>query len=199
MKLHYALSSPYVRKVMLVAHESGLSDRIELLPTTPQTIVGDVSSENPLGQIPTLITDEGVSLYDSNVIAEYLDDLGKGGLLPASGPDRWQVLKQQSLGQGMINAANLRYNETRRPEGEMSPAWITKKDNELHRTFDALEAMAKTGELSDNANMGTLTIACAIAYAGLRWPEGAWDTGRPALAAWYRKFSARPSMLATAP
>ena len=199
MKLHYALSSPYVRKVMLVAHESGLSDRIELLPTTPQTIVGDVSSENPLGQIPTLITDEGVSLYDSNVIAEYLDDLGKGGLLPASGPDRWQVLKQQSLGQGMINAANLRYNETRRPEGEMSPAWIAKKDNELHRTFDALDAMARTGKLSDNADLGTLTIACAIAYAELRWPEGAWDTGRSILAAWYKKFSARPSMLATAP
>jgi glutathione S-transferase len=199
MKLHYALSSPYVRNVMLVAHECGLVDQLELLPTTPQTIIEDVSTVNPLGQIPTLITDHDTVIYDSSVIMEYLDHLSGGGLLPLPGPARWEVLRLQATGNGIITAVNLRYNELRRPEGEQSPAWILKKDKELERTLDALETIARKGDLSSGPDMGTLTIACALAYTGLRWAEGAWQASRPELAKWFNDFEKRPSMQMTKP
>jgi glutathione S-transferase len=203
MKLHYAETSPFVHKVMLVAHECGLADQLDLRPTAPDTIIADVSADNPLGQIPTLVTDDGTVIYDSGVIMEYLDHSSGGGLLPEPGPARWRVLRNQALGQGMITAINLRYNETRRPADEQSPAWITKKDVELGRACDALEAMLTAGEdgpgLSDEADFGSLTIACALAYASRRWSEGNWSTGRPALTAWYTRFAGRPSMQATMP
>lgn len=194
MKLHYAWDSPYVHKVMLVAHECGLMDQLELLPTTVETVIEDVRGDNPLGQIPTLITDDGTVLYDSFVIMEYLDHRAGCGLLPPPGPARWLVLRHHALGHGMIDTIHLRFHEMLRPANQQSRALITKKETEARRTFEALEAEAKSARLSPEANLGTLTIACALAYAERRWSEGQWPLGRPALAAWYEHFAARPSM-----
>jgi glutathione S-transferase len=199
MKLHYALSSPYVHKVMLVAHECGLLDRIELVPTTAQTVIDDVRGDNPLGQIPTLIIDDGTVLYDSLVIMEYLNHLSASGLIPPPGPSRWPVLRNHALGQGVIDALNLRFNELRRPLNEQSPSWIAKKESETRRVLDVLEVEATAAGLSDDADFGTLTIGCGLAYADRRWPGGEWRTGRTALAAWFERFAARPSMRDTTP
>ncbi|MGO7565414.1 glutathione S-transferase N-terminal domain-containing protein, partial [Rhizobium johnstonii] len=38
---------------------------------------------NPLGKIPTLLTDDGVSIYESVAIMHYFDRLTKGGLYPS--------------------------------------------------------------------------------------------------------------------
>ena len=197
MKLHYAWNSPYVHKVMLVAHECGLVDELELLPTTPQSVIEDLRADNPLAQIPVLITDDGTILYDSLVIMEYLDHLGSGGLLPPAGAARWVVLRNHATGQGIIDAINVRVNELRRPAGEQSPGWIVKKENEAGRALDVLDAGA--GDLGQEADFGTLTVGCALAYADRRWPESNWRDGRPALAAWFERFSARPSMRDTRP
>jgi glutathione S-transferase len=199
MKLHYADSSPFVWKVMVTAHECGLAHKLELLPTTPQTIIDDVRGENPLGQIPTLMTDDGQVLYDSMVIMEYFDHVSGSGLLPPPGPRRWDVLRNQAVGQGMITAINLRFNELRRPDGEQSLAWVRKKDLELVRVLDALEKTANSADLSDQPDLGTITIACALAYTNRRWPEGNWFKDHPTLVAWYQEFARRPSMLATLP
>jgi len=199
MKLHYALSSPYVHKVMLVAHECGLLDRIELVTTTAQSVIDDVSADNPLGQIPTLITDDGTVLYDSLVIMEYLNHLSASSLIPAPGPARWSVMRNHVLGQGVIDALNLRFNELRRPAHERSPSWISKKETEALRVFDVLEAEASAAALPDDADFGTLAIGCCLAYADRRWPEGGWRSGRAALAAWFERFAARPSMRDTTP
>ena len=77
MLLRYAPNSPYVRKVMVVAIEAGLQDRIEKVITdvTPLKEFEEVARENPLVKVPSLRTDEGVSLFDSRVICEYLDSL----------------------------------------------------------------------------------------------------------------------------
>jgi len=199
MKLHYALSSPYVHKVMLVAHECGLLDRIELVTTTAQTVIDDVSVDNPLGQIPTLITDDGAVMYDSLVIMEYLNHFSASNLIPPPGPARWPVMRIHALGQGVIDALNLRFNELRRPASEQSPTWISKKEIEVLRVFDVLEAEAMAVRLPDDADFGTLTIGCCLAYADRRWPEGEWRSGRAALAAWFERFASRPSMQDTTP
>ena len=96
MKLFYALSSPFVRKCLVAAQEIGLRDRIELIPAAPSPVNRDatVVAHNPLGKIPTLITADGLVLYDSRVICEYLDDLVGGSLLPPAGPARWSALAE---------------------------------------------------------------------------------------------------------
>src|SRR5688572_8469512 len=107
MKLHWSPRSPYVRKVMIVAHETGLADSIEKM-RTPVAMTAPNKSlmrDNPLSKIPTLITDDGMVLFDSLLICEYLDSLHAGPkLFPADGAERWQALRWHALGNGMLDA-----------------------------------------------------------------------------------------------
>ena len=120
MQIHFSPASPFVRKVMVAAHELGLVDRLETLPSAAHPVNRDQSilARNPLGQVPTLVTDDGRTLYDSRVICEYLNDLGRGSLFPA-GEARWRALTEQALGDGMLAAAVLtRYESVVRPEAK---------------------------------------------------------------------------------
>src|SRR6516165_1283522 len=99
MKLRYTARSPFGRKVLVVAHEHGLVDRIELVPTSLSPVQGNdtLALENPLMKVPSLVTDDGQTLFDSPVICEYLDDMGTARkLFPAAGPARWLALRQQA-------------------------------------------------------------------------------------------------------
>src|ERR1700687_5264119 len=107
MRLRYSPTSPFVRKVMVVALETGLVERIERITTivAPTKPNEEVARENPLVKLPALTTDDGLVLYDSPVICEYLDTLHSGAtVFPASGKARWIALRQQALGDGMLDA-----------------------------------------------------------------------------------------------
>ena len=124
MKLFYAAPSPFVRKCLVAAHELGLRERIELVPASPHPVnrSAAIIAHNPLGKIPTLIDDDGTVLYDSRVICEYLNAQGDGHLIPAAGPTRWRALVEQSLGDGIMDAAVLaRYETAARPESLRKP------------------------------------------------------------------------------
>ena len=126
MKLHYSKTSPYVRKVMIVARESGLLDRLELSPQTvlPTEPNAAIAADNPLMKVPTLILDDGTALYDSRVIAEFLDSTAGGTLFPM-GPQRWAALRRQALADGILDASILiRYERTLRPPEKLFEAWV---------------------------------------------------------------------------
>jgi glutathione S-transferase len=113
MKLRYTPPSPFVRKVLVLAIEAGLRERIELVPTKPWDPGTDLPLDNPLGKVPALVTDEAGVLYDSRVICEYLDLLHDGSpFFPSSGARRWRVLRRQALADGIMDAAVLRVPAT---------------------------------------------------------------------------------------
>ena len=90
MKLRFSPTSPYVRKVTVMAHEAGLDHRFELVATNVWDTASDIGADNPLGKVPALILDDGTVLFDSPVICEYLDGLHDGEkLFPPPGPQRW--------------------------------------------------------------------------------------------------------------
>jgi glutathione S-transferase len=200
VKLHYNRASPYARKVLVTAHEAGLAERLELLPRahTPVAPDADLNRDNPLGKIPCLITDDGTSLFDSRVICAYLDHLAGAGLVPAAGPERWQVLRQEALADGIMDAAVLtRYELVLRPADQRWAGWIEGQMAKIRRALDALEqAAAGPG---DRIDAGAIALGCALGYLDFRYPHEAWRTGRPALAAWQARLAARPSMQASAP
>jgi glutathione S-transferase len=200
MKIYHSPLSPYVRKCMVVAIELGLADRIEIIPGAANPITRDQSivAKNPLGKVPTLVTDDGMSLYDSRVICEYLNDLGHGKLIPASGAARWQVLAEQSLGDGMLDASLLaRYENAMRPEALRWSEWTSGQLEKVHSGLAVIEAnAAKWGETFD---LGKITLACALGYLDLRFPTIDWRKQYPQAAAWFAKFNARASMQATVP
>jgi len=201
MKLFFSPSSPYVRKCMVVAHEVGLVDRIERLASAANPINRDrtIVAVNPLGKVPTLITDEGVALYDSRVICEYLNALGGGSLVPASGAARWQVLTEQSLGDGILDAALLaRYEGAMRPEPLRWADWLDGQLLKINTALDQLETRWMP-HLGGPLDIGVVATACALGYLDFRFADMGWRASRPALASWYAAFAERPSMRATAP
>jgi glutathione S-transferase len=197
MKIYYSPTSPFVRKVLVAAAELGFE--IERLPSAANPVTRDqtVVSTNPLGKVPTLFTDDGMALYDSRVICEYLDALAGGNrLFPAAGTARWERLTEQSLADGMLDAALLmRYEQVIRPGAMFFEPWQRGQLEKVTSSLERLEAWAPG--FGERVDIGTISIACALSYLDLRFPEEGWRR-HATLAAWYERFSARESMQGSA-
>jgi glutathione S-transferase len=196
MKLYYSPTSPFVRKVLVASAELGFD--IERLPAAANPVTRDqtVVATNPLGQVPTLFTDDGMALYDSRVICEYLDGLAGGNrLFPAGGPARWERLTEQSLADGILDAALLmRYEQVIRPNEMFFEPWQRGQQEKVTSSLERLEAWAPG--FGERVDIGTISIACALGYLDLRFAGEGWRR-HATLAAWYERFSTRESMRAT--
>lgn len=202
MKLRYSPTSPYVRKVMVVALETGLAERIERIPTTvaPTKPNDEVARENPLVKVPALTTDDGFVLYDSPVICEYLDTLhDRAKLFPASGKARWLALRQQALGDGILDAAILGRYEILRPKEYQWQDWLDAQMRKVRGALAALEMEAEAGDLGGPLTIGHITIACALGYLDFRYQSEAWRTKHRRLAVWAEEVAQRKSIQLTAP
>ncbi len=198
MKLYHSAASPFVRKCLVAAHELGLRERLELVPAAAHPVNRDkgVVAQNPLGKIPTLITDDGAVLYDSRVICEYLNAQGDGHLVPREGDARWRVLVDQSLADGIMDAAVLaRYETALRPEALRWNDWITGQLEKVATGLDALEARA--AGFGGRVDLGTIAFGCALGYLDFRFAHLNWRARRPHVASWFHGFAARASMVAT--
>jgi glutathione S-transferase len=200
LKIFYAPASPFVRKCLVAADELGLRGRIELIPAAAHPVKRDdtVVAYNPLGKIPTLITDDGTVLYDSRVICDYLNALGSGQLIPRDGPARWEVLVLQSLADGIMDASVLaRYETAARPESLRWSDWL---DGQLAKVGSGLDTLeARVGAFGDRVDLGTIAVGCALGYLDFRFASLDWRAKRPNTAAWLERFGARKSMVATSP
>lgn len=184
--LRYSAASPYARKIRIAADLLGLIDRIEIVAADTTDPTDSLRGQNPLGKIPTLVLEDGSSLYDSRVIADYLDHLSGGGRLIPVGPARFEALRLQALGDGINDAALLIRYEITRPETLRHAEWIALQQGKIDRALDALEAKPPEGPI----DIGQIAVACALGYLDLRF-EGAWRAGRPRLAQWLADFAAR--------
>ena len=201
MTLHWSPRSPYVRKVMIAAHEMGVQDRLRPV----RTAVGGTTPHrelmriNPLGKIPTLELTDGSVLYDSPVICEYLDTLHDGTkLFPVSWPERGVALRRLALGDGMLDAALPWLGERFRPPERQSQAHMDLWREKLVACVGALEPEADA--LAESAfTIGHVAIGVALGYLDFRFDELQWRNGHPRLAAWHATFNQRPSVLANPP
>src|ERR1700761_7568478 len=127
MKLYFNPASPFARKVLMVAHESGQFAALELVPVAPLPTkpVAELSKLNPLGKVPTLVTPDGI-LFDSRVIAEYLDSRAPSiQLFPREGAARWVALRRQAEADGLVDAAiSMRYERVVRPPDLVFEDWL---------------------------------------------------------------------------
>jgi glutathione S-transferase len=200
MKIFYSAASPFVRKCLVAAHELGLRDRLELLPGAAHPVNRDpaIVAKNPLGKVPTLITDDGAVLYDSRVICEYLDVVGGGHLLPREGAQRWTALVEQALADGIMDAAVLaRYEAAVRPENLRWNEWTAGQLDKV--TCGLAEIERRVGGFGERVDVGTIAIGCALGYLDLRFASLEWRATYPRTAAWFERFGARESMAATRP
>ena len=198
MKLFYSPTSPFVRKVSLLVIETGQETKIERLPTNPWQAQSELITENPLSQVPTLITDDGLTIYDSRVICEYLDSLHSGEkLFPENGKQRWQALQLQSLADGILDAGILRFLEAKRETTLRSADWDLMQKNAIGRGLSSLEDSVPGWK--NDLNIGVIAVACLLGWLDFRFSHEDWKSQHKKLNQWFTDFSQRPSMLATVP
>lgn len=192
LTLRSSPASPFGRKVKIAASLLDLIDRIEVVDTDTTNPDDSLRQQNPLGKIPTLVLENGETLYDSRVILEYLDDLAGGGHIYPSGWDRFAALRQQALADGIMDAALIQVYETRwRTEENRNPKWLEHHAGKVARGLDHAEAhlSAPTATL----HVGHIAQACALGYLDLRM-GGHWRETHPRLVAWLSDFETRVPM-----
>ncbi|MEM8729964.1 MAG: glutathione S-transferase [Pseudomonadota bacterium] len=200
MKLYHSPASPFVRKVMVVLHETGQVDDVEVVPVAVTAVSPSdlLIAKNPLSKIPALERDAGPTLYDSRVICAYLDDRA-GGRLYQQGSGKWDQLTLEATADGILDAAVLMVYEGRvRPPEKQFDGWIDAQWQKVDRTLGALEARWMPN-LSGQIDIGQIAVGCALSYLDFRHGDRDWRKGRPALASWYEDFAGRSSMVATEP
>ena len=194
MKLFHSPGSPYVRKVMATAIACGIEAQITLIPTNPHDSPAELLAMNPLSRIPCLVTEDGVGLFDSPVICEYLDATANGALFP-TGAARWRALKLQAIGDGIMDAAVARRGESARPPEPARTAMMQRNAAVVSRALDVLEADPPANHL----DIGTIAVACALGYLDFRFAAEPWRDTHPKLAAWYAAMATRPELTRTVP
>ena len=201
MTLFYSKTSPFVRKVIVLLHETGqLADialqEVVLSPTSPDT---GVNNANPAGKIPALRLADGTLLYDSRVILDYLDSQHVGEPLIPTGSARWRRLTLASLADAILDAAVLlRYETFLRPEDKRWEQWQAAQQDKIERALAYFEQDC-LAELASRFDIAAIGLACALGYLDLRQPQLGWRERFPGLAGWFADVSQRPSMLATHP
>ena len=199
MKLYWSPRSPFVRKVMIAAHELGLVDRLECVRyvaalATPNPAI---MADNPLSKIPTLVLDDGEVVFDSRTIVEYLDELAGGGtLVPAAGLGRRRALSRQAFADGLTDLLLLWRNEGLKSPERQTQAWLDAFAVKAVATLDRLE-LEETERPTEGFGIGEIALGCALSHLDFRFADLEWRKGRPRLAAWHAGFSARPSARAT--
>lgn len=205
MKLHYWRSSPHSCKVLAVLDLLGFGDSIQLIPTHPWDPESDLSIRNPLEKIPTLVLDEGWSLYDSNVISRYLASVAPFAekaeeLYPAEGERKWISQRQEALAGGIMEAAVLRLLEERaRPSYLQSQTWIQRQQNKIRRSLEVLENDADQHLSSSQPDIGHVSLAIALAYIAFRYPSYVWHLEYPKLTTWYQSMLQVPEIAKNVP
>lgn len=203
MQLLYSTSSPFVRKTVLLAQALGLSQVIERLPSAASPLKPDprITAHNPLGKVPTLLTDEGLALIDSKLIAEYLCAYAPNeSVLPLQGPARWTVLRQQALADGALEiAVGLRYENATRPEEFRWAVWTHAQMGKLEGVLACLQGEFEAPAVEDVLNVGQIAVVALLGYLDFRYDNWGWRHRYPLLAVNYSPILERPDVVLSKP
>lgn len=199
MKLIGSTTSPFVRKVRVILAETGMAHQfVEESAWTAQTTV---PRYNPLNKVPALQLDDGESIYDSAVIAEYLDALAGGRFIPPSGVERARVRRDEALGDGIAEAGITVFLERKREASRQDAAWIARQlDKVAAGTAAVSRSLGSKPYLGgDTMSLGDIACACGLFWAEFRMPELRWRDEYPNLKSWAERMEMRPSFAATRP
>jgi glutathione S-transferase len=199
LTLRSSPASPFVRKIRIAASLLGLEREITVEIADTMNASDTVRQQNPLGKIPALVLEDGMVLFDSRVILDYLDHRAGGGkIVPKDAAARFAALRLQALADGIMDASILVIYEGRwRPAERHEPKWVDHQAGKVTRALASLEAAPPP--IDAPPNVGQIALACALGYRDFRF-AGTWRKDHPRLVAWLDQFAAGvPAFAATKP
>lgn len=200
MKLIASLTSPFARKVRIVAAEKRIE--YELVLENPWEPTSRVPEFNPLGMVPVWVLEDGKSLFDSRVIVEYLDGISPvGHLIPTDPRTRIAVKRCEALADGICDAAVLTFAERMRPEAQQSQEWIERQLGKVRAGLSTMsgEMGMKNWCLGDSFTLADIAVGCALGYLDFRFPELDWRRSQPHLSEYYDRVMQRQTFRDTMP
>lgn len=200
MKLIASLGSPYVRKVRIVMAEKKIDYELVLEDVWAET--SSIQQFNPLGKIPCLLLDDGGAIFDSRVIAEYLDVLTPvGKLMPTGGRERAEVKCWEALADGLLDAGVLVRLEKKRPLSQQSPEWLQRQWSKVEASLKAMSLGLgdQTYCVDNHYSLADVAVGCALGWLHFRFPEANWKKNYPPLLRLFEKLSERQSFRDTLP
>lgn len=197
MRLYYSKASPFARKCRILVREKGLLSRVEEIIADP--VGGDdaLAKVNPMGQVPALVDDEGVTWTDSPLICARLDATSALPRFIPDGEARWEVLRREVIADGIMELGVKMRLELVRPETERSQSWLARWRVGVLRGLDAAERQAESAEAP--LDLGAVATVCALTWLDFRMPDLGAREGRPRLSALHAVLEARSSFRETAP
>jgi glutathione S-transferase len=200
MKLLSSQPSPFTRKVRIVLAEKKIDCDLEKVDVQP--VDNPVNAHNPLGKIPTLVLDDGTTLYDSRVIVEFLDSASPIlRLIPDDNRERVAVRRWEALADGILDAGILVRYESLRPQAEQSPGWVAKQSARIARGLAVMsdELGDKPWCHGEKYSLADIAVGCTLGWLEFRFPQNMWRVIHPNLARHFDKLSERPSFAETKP
>lgn len=198
MKLYFSGNSPYARRPRIAIREAGLTGTVEEVSLkSPEERVKLLGEMGPGAKVPALLTDNGVFLCESLIIAKFLDEVSGGKLYPKDPKERELAYQVEGVASLLMDSLFHRSHEKRRDASEQSPAEIKKEGERAQRCYDELKELLPKYE--DKVHMGAMTAVASLGYADWRHPDDNWRGGRDKLAAWFEKIMQRPAMDETKP
>lgn len=197
MKLVSSLTTPFGRKIRILLAEKSLA--CELVEDIPWNADSKTPDYNPLGKVPVLVLDDGQTLFDSRVIAEYLDTLPGPKHIPADTAARIRVKRWEALADGISDAAAAIFIErNKRTPAQQSPEWIARQRGKIDASLKEAERQLQ-GHFceGDGFTLADAALAASLGYLKLRFSAEVSLQPYPALAAYFARMEQRPSIAAT--
>ena len=196
MKIYGSVTSPYVRKVRILALEKGIA--CEFITADAWGAESPIPKLNPLGKVPVFERDDGKILFDSPLICEYLDSLKSPALIPVSGEPRWQALLVHALAQGMLDATVARLLESRRPDPQKSTDAIARQEQKIAQSLAYASGLIAGRQylVGERFGYADLCLAVALDYVDFRYAHP-WRDKHAALGRWLAAINDRPSFRET--
>ena len=200
MKLLGSLTSPYTRKVRIMLAEKRIEYELELVDVNAPD--NPVIARNPLSKIPTLVLDDGTSLFDSRVIVEFLDNASPiARLIPADKRARVAVRRWEALADGVLDAGLLVRYESLRPKKEQSASWTERQLGKMRRGIEMLasDLGPRNWCYGERYSLADIALGCTLGWVAFRLPQIAWRTDHPDLARHFDRLMTRPAFAETVP
>ena len=197
MKLITSLTTPFGRKIRILLAEKGLP--CEIMEAVPWDADSPVPDFNPLGKVPVLVRDDGSTLFDSRVIAGYLDGLAGPALIPAGGEARIQVLRWEALADGINDASVAVFLERKRQAAQRSDAWIERQLGKVRAGLEEATRQLQGDYCCGEFSMADIALIACLDYVQLRIKDAVALEHWPVLASYRQRLHGRESVASTAP